>query len=462
MQRIKLFLLSTALVLLLLPVSATTARQDDSSNFLPASGPPGTDIIVACNGTAYLTSPSRVNGSADIASARATDPSGDTSFVARQLIAVITVPADTPTGRYQIECLQPTSDARAVYPDLFIVTDCPLANANNQSTISIAPIQQLTGIAQFQGTDLGTAANGQFGRTLDITNAFNETLRVIVRGNNATEVLTYINSLSLDFKANPIAGGTLNSCNNNLSNLGVQGERTVSGDIDVEFVLLQGGAISAGQQYVVSYTIDPEVRQDKVHTYQPIQTTSASARVTAQSGGVKLTLWSDAGFVNAITVSENLPKLPALVNSINPEETQYYAVVRGVENFSNTYEIQGSFGTEPCAPGQRECGEVIEPELALLQNGIGGTDGSPMNDGNFQVEFYCRDGLFDDFASYTETERNNENWFCVNPTDGARVTLEQANFTEICQLTYNRSDAIAISDAGNDIPAFNWRCFGRN
>lgn len=434
------------------PLNTTDARQD--LPYTPQIGPPGTDIVVECDGRAFLVDDD-FTVYADVF-----DDNNDG-------LIVLTVPNNIPTSNnspipYEVRCIPAGREFGNTLGD-FLVTTCGLANAINQSTISIVPIQQLTGIAQFQGNDLGVATNGQFGRTLDITNAFNETLRIIVRGNNAAEVLTYLNSLSLDFKANPVVGNALNSgtCNRLVSSFNTRADTNVTGDIDVQFVLLQGGSITAGQQYIVSYTIDPEVRQDKIHTYQPIQTSAASARVTARAGGVNLTLWSDAGFLNAIKVSEDSPKLPALVNSVDPRETQYYAIVRGVDNFSNTYDIEGSFGTEPCVPGQGECGEVIMPDLELLQNGRGLSNGAVMMDGNFQVEGYCQGGHFDNFASYTDTQRNNEDWFCVNPSDGSIVALEQANFTEICQLTYNRQDAIAISDKGESIPAFNWRCFAR-
>ncbi|MCS6871835.1 MAG: hypothetical protein RML95_11020 [Anaerolineae bacterium] len=85
---------------------------------------------------------------------------------------------------------------------------------------------------------------------------------------------------------------------------------------------------------------------------------------------------------------------------------------------------------------------VAPPGAVRLNNGKGMGNGARQDDGNFQVENYCRDLWHDNF-----------DWFC-----GSR-RLDAGDFDAICQRTYNNPNAFAIRDGNNRIVAFNWRCY---
>lgn len=81
----------------------------------------------------------------------------------------------------------------------------------------------------------------------------------------------------------------------------------------------------------------------------------------------------------------------------------------------------------------------------LLDGGIGLSDGSVQNDGNFQVEGYC---------SQHDARRTNEDWFCGNQ----RLTI--SDFDRICQQTYKTPQAYAFRTGTRSVLAYNWRCYG--
>jgi hypothetical protein len=89
----------------------------------------------------------------------------------------------------------------------------------------------------------------------------------------------------------------------------------------------------------------------------------------------------------------------------------------------------------------------------LAMNGRGMTSGSPMNNGNFEVEAYC--------TTINPTygiDRDNNFWYCTQ--NGQRIlTLGVAEFDDICIRTYNNPAAYAEQIPGTEIPAFRWRCF---
>ena len=108
-------------------------------------------------------------------------------------------------------------------------------------------------------------------------------------------------------------------------------------------------------------------------------------------------------------------------------------------NFSHTNELQDlsvniSNRTTPPAGAQ------------LLQNGTGITNGAPMRDGNFQVEGYC------DMIGGQISE-NGVDWFC-----GSKM-LTPEDFDEICKMTYNTEEAIAIKNGTGSKEAYKWRCY---
>lgn len=83
-------------------------------------------------------------------------------------------------------------------------------------------------------------------------------------------------------------------------------------------------------------------------------------------------------------------------------------------------------------------------ELILLNNGIGISSVTPMNNGEFQVEGYCRGG--------NRASQNGTDWFC------GTTRLTSSDFSRICQLTYGDPNAIAIQGNYSSRPAYNWRC----
>lgn len=88
----------------------------------------------------------------------------------------------------------------------------------------------------------------------------------------------------------------------------------------------------------------------------------------------------------------------------------------------------------------------------LLQNGIGMSSGSPMNNGNFEVEAYCSAIN----ASYGVNEDGNF-WYCTSNSQRI-LTLGTAEFDDICFRTYNIVGAFAIQES-NATPAYGWRCY---
>jgi hypothetical protein len=88
----------------------------------------------------------------------------------------------------------------------------------------------------------------------------------------------------------------------------------------------------------------------------------------------------------------------------------------------------------------------------LLMNGIGRSNNQAVSNGEFQVEYYCRQ------EGYGGTGQNNDDWFCTN--NGQRAyTLVQADFDQICRDTYNRNDAFALQNGNNPTPAYRWLCY---
>lgn len=437
-------------------VHPTNARQS-VGYFSPISGPPGTTVAVDCSFEGTAVGPLAYYRILGFSTASLIpiplNRSGQGSF---------DIPDDTEAGtEIEIICYTNSGDEFGSTLGNFIVTDCMLGNSNYFTTIAPTLLVRSQNAGNtFTGADLGLDASGLFARTLDVSNAFGENLRITVRSANSAQLLDYLNTIEVDFKVDLVNSSTQLDASNCSNFVGEwsdpQPDSSVfMGDVDVELTLLESSFVTAGSDYVVSYVIDPTVANNILHTYRPRRTTAASAQITAQAGRVKLTMWNDLEYINAIVLGLNLPKLPALSDSVNPNQATYYSVVRGMDS-TNRYTMRGSFGTTPCNPEVTDCGEVILPQLVLAQGGIGMTTGATMNDGNFQVEAYCEDGYIQGFSGVSN---DNNNWFCTQGNQ--RYQLTQADFTAICQITYDDNDAIAISDKGQSIPAFNWRCFIR-
>jgi len=97
--------------------------------------------------------------------------------------------------------------------------------------------------------------------------------------------------------------------------------------------------------------------------------------------------------------------------------------------------------------------EDEDAQLRLLDNGRGRTNGARMDNGNFQVEYFCQNRGY-------STGRNNNNWYCTNRNGSIAFLLSQQNFDRICRETYDRDGAFALQSGTSNVPAFNWRCYG--
>ncbi|MCA9913676.1 MAG: hypothetical protein KC496_10020 [Anaerolineae bacterium] len=92
--------------------------------------------------------------------------------------------------------------------------------------------------------------------------------------------------------------------------------------------------------------------------------------------------------------------------------------------------------------------------VGLLNNGRGLTTGSTMNNGEFEVEGYCR--LINQTFG---VDYDRDNWYCT--LNGQRImTLSEREFSDICRRTYSDISAFALQNGDSDQPAFRWRCYG--
>jgi len=89
----------------------------------------------------------------------------------------------------------------------------------------------------------------------------------------------------------------------------------------------------------------------------------------------------------------------------------------------------------------------------ILMNGQGLSTGGSVSNGEFQVEGYC--SILN--SEYGVSEDGTD-WYCTFQGQRA-LTLREIHFTEICQLTYDNPNAIAIQDGTSGPAAFRWRCY---
>lgn len=94
------------------------------------------------------------------------------------------------------------------------------------------------------------------------------------------------------------------------------------------------------------------------------------------------------------------------------------------------------------------------PGVGLLDNGVGLTTGRIVNNGEFEVEGYCR------LINMTfGVDFDRDNWYCT--LNGQRImTLSEREFSDICRRTYSDLSAFALQNGDADRPAFRWRCYG--
>lgn len=94
------------------------------------------------------------------------------------------------------------------------------------------------------------------------------------------------------------------------------------------------------------------------------------------------------------------------------------------------------------------------PGVGLLDSGIGLSTGRIVNNGEFEVEGYCR--LINTTFG---VDYDRDNWFCT--LNGQRImTLSEREFSDICRRTYRDTSAFALQDGDSSQPAFRWRCYG--
>jgi len=94
------------------------------------------------------------------------------------------------------------------------------------------------------------------------------------------------------------------------------------------------------------------------------------------------------------------------------------------------------------------------PGVGLLDNGVGLSTGRIVNNGEFEVEGYCR------LINMTfGVDFDRDNWYCT--LNGQRImTLSEREFSDICRRTYSDLSAFALQNGDADRPAFRWRCYG--
>lgn len=145
--------------------------------------------------------------------------------------------------------------------------------------------------------------------------------------------------------------------------------------------------------------------------------------------------------------TNTIPPLPTLtpfgqMNSANPTALSFATVARPATSAAPAT-------VTPFSGQAQSSGASL---TRILSGGRGLTDGAVMNDGNFQVEGYCRllnptYGVIDDTV----------NWYCTFEGQNA-LLLRQDNFTDICRRTYNNPNAVAFQTTGTARPSYAWRC----
>lgn len=94
---------------------------------------------------------------------------------------------------------------------------------------------------------------------------------------------------------------------------------------------------------------------------------------------------------------------------------------------------------------------IPEGAALLLTGGRGLSDGTELDAGAFQVEYFCSERGY-------STSNDGTNWYCDDA--GAHVlTLQQSDFDEMCRETYHNDEAFARQDGEGASPAFRWRCY---
>ena len=139
-------------------------------------------------------------------------------------------------------------------------------------------------------------------------------------------------------------------------------------------------------------------------------------------------------------------------------QAQFNDICQRTYSNNNAIAIQVNNGQRPAY--QWRCYQLLVPPTPtssappqLLFNGRGITTGAIMNNGEVEVEGYCR------AINPTYGVDVDENfWYCTE--NGTRIlTLGVAEFDDICIRTYNNPAAYSEQIQNNDRPAYRWRCF---
>lgn len=139
-------------------------------------------------------------------------------------------------------------------------------------------------------------------------------------------------------------------------------------------------------------------------------------------------------------------------------QQQFNDICKRTYSNINAIAIQVNNGQAPAY--QWRCYELVIPPTPtssappqLLNNGRGMSTGAIMNNGEVEVEGYCR------AISVNYGVDVDENfWYCTE--NGNRIlTLGVAEFDDLCIRTYSNPAAYSEQIQNNDRPAYRWRCF---
>jgi serine/threonine protein kinase len=95
---------------------------------------------------------------------------------------------------------------------------------------------------------------------------------------------------------------------------------------------------------------------------------------------------------------------------------------------------------------------IPDGDALLLTGGIGLSDGTELDPGAFQVEYFCTSRGY-------QTSNDGTDWYCEDGFGAHVITLGQGDFDEICQDTYHNVAAFALQNGEGVSEAFRWRCY---
>lgn len=446
--------MSAIISMIVLSLSFVVASAQQNMSFTPQNGPIGTTVFINCG------------------------PSGTVATFASQEILLDTngfgsfeIPTAYAPGGYEIGCQTFTNVSTSI--GAFNLTECPLLNertlrGNTSQTLSVFSAQGGGNSGNLTGENISVVGSDSYSYIVDLDNANGAQLRLIVSSNDPTRLVNYINNLNTSFQVySGRPSEDLSNCNTDvLMPFGITPATTVEdGAVDIEFVLLSGGSILPDRNYLVFFAVSSALEPQLTHTYHPENASAIAGRFANYQGFMSLSAWDNSNttaYIDSVdTYNPNLP-VPGLVAQA-PSGAEYYLGVRNLISNNASYTLSGTFQTIPCNTFDNSClGTQPEAQSVVLARGTGITSGSPVYNGNFEVEAYCQQVLPSSNVSHDDVD-----WYCSND-QGVRVRLTENDFTSICRQTYAIPNAFAVrdldlttpDDSQNNIPAFNWRCLG--